>query len=75
MMALIHCVFWAKQDFGSPTRRGGADRKHDGKPPGMRLVEAPPSGQDDCYMWKQGENDVLFSGRHGNRSGATSKLC
>ncbi|XP_043965536.1 sentrin-specific protease 7b isoform X1 [Gambusia affinis] len=30
-----------QQDFGSPTRRGGADRKHDGKPPGMRATRQP----------------------------------
>ncbi|XP_032412101.1 sentrin-specific protease 7-like isoform X4 [Xiphophorus hellerii] len=31
----------APQDFGSPTRRGGSDRMHDGKPPGIRATRQP----------------------------------
>lgn len=35
---------------------------HDGKPPGIRLVEAPPSGQDDCYisLCGSGEKTMFF---------------
>ncbi|XP_027866344.1 sentrin-specific protease 7-like isoform X2 [Xiphophorus couchianus] len=32
---------YAPQDFGSPTRRGGSDRMHDGKPPGIRATRQP----------------------------------
>ncbi|XP_014859475.1 PREDICTED: sentrin-specific protease 7-like isoform X3 [Poecilia mexicana] len=30
-----------EQDFGNTTRRGGSDRMHDGKPPGIRATRQP----------------------------------
>ncbi|XP_007540661.1 sentrin-specific protease 7b isoform X3 [Poecilia formosa] len=30
-----------EQDFGNPTRRGGSDRMHDRKPPGIRATRQP----------------------------------